>query len=240
LRGGGEAPEKRPKKEEKNSCAFILRDWIVMEELRSTDILDQEILEDARKKAYRILKTADDAVKSAGETWEKKIEDALADINRRYTRREEQSRTEIMARLPLDKRRIRCEKVEFFLSSAMDAYVAGLSRERLLSLLEGELVKRFRECPELAEPRDAGIPVVYRGLTPDEAQGLLGRVFPRGEWVLTPAAGGFRLPGTLPALIADAPEVRIIASIDGIARELLADRRAELVAALLGEDFLGD
>jgi hypothetical protein len=211
-----------------------------MEELRSTDILDQEILEDARKKAYRILKTADDTVKSAGEAWKKKTGDTLADIDRRYTHREEQSRTEIMARLPLDKRRIRSEKVEFFLSSAMEAYVAALSRERILSLLEGELVKRFRECPELAEPRDAGIPVVYRGLTPEEARGLLGRAFPRGEWVLKQAAGGFRLPGTLPALIANAPEVRIIASIDGMARELLADRRAELVTALLGEDFLGD
>ncbi|MDR1107600.1 MAG: ATPase [Spirochaetaceae bacterium] len=211
-----------------------------MEELRSTDILDQEILEDARKKAYRILKTADDTVKSAGEAWKKKTEDTAADMEQRYTHREEQTQTEIMARLPLDKRRIRSEKVEFFLSSAMEAYLAGLSRERILSLLERELVKRFRECPELAEPRDAGIPVVYRGLTREEAQGLLGRAFSGGEWVLKPAESGFRLPGTLPALTADAPEVRVTASIDGMARELLADRRAELVAALLGEDFLGD
>jgi vacuolar-type H+-ATPase subunit H len=211
-----------------------------MEELRSTDILDQEILEDARKKAHRILKTADDTVKSAGEAWEKKTEETIADIGRRYTRREEQTQEEIMARLPLDKRRIRAEKVESFLVSAMEEYLAGLSRERVLSLLEGELAKRFRDCPELADPRNGEIPATYRGLTQDEAQGLLGRIFPRGAWVLKPAERGFRLPGRFPALVVDARVVRITASIDGVARELLADKRAELVTALLGEDFLGD
>ena len=37
-----------------------------MEELQSTDILDREILEDARKKAYRILKTAAETVANRG------------------------------------------------------------------------------------------------------------------------------------------------------------------------------
>jgi hypothetical protein len=211
-----------------------------MEELRSTDILDQEILEDARRKAYRILKTADDTVKSAEERWKKKTEDALADIGRRYERREEQSRVEIMARLPLDKRRIRSEKVESFLQSAMEGYFRDLPRERVLSLLEGELTKRFRECPVLEDPRQGELPVIYRGLTREEARELLQRLFPQGGWVLKQAEPGFRLPGTFPALAADTPAVRIIASIDGIARELLGDKRAELVAALLGEGFLGD
>ncbi|MFP3088821.1 ATPase [Treponema sp. TIM-1] len=211
-----------------------------MEELRSTDILDREILEDARRKAYRILKTADDTVQSAEELWKKKTEDAVADIGRRYERREEQTRTEIMARLPLDKRRIRSEKVESFLQSAIEGYLTGLSRERILSLLEEELAKRFRKCPELEDPRQGELPVIYRGLTQEEVRGLLQRVFPQGVWVLKQAEPGFRLPGTFPALVADTQAVRIIASIDGIARELLEDKRAELVAALLGEDFWGD
>ncbi|MDR2631114.1 MAG: ATPase [Spirochaetaceae bacterium] len=211
-----------------------------MEELRSTDILDREILEDARKKAYRILKTADDTVKSTEEIWKKKTEEAVADIGRRYERREEQTRAEIMARLPLDKRRIRSEKVEFFLQSAMEGYLRGLSRERVLSFLERELAKRFRECPQLEDPGQGEFPVIYRGLSREEAQGLLRRVFPQEAWVLQQAEGGFRLPGTFPALVADTQAVRLIASIDAVARELLEDMRAELVAALLGEGFLGD
>jgi hypothetical protein len=211
-----------------------------MEELRSTEILDREILEDARKKAYRVLKTADDTVKNAGELWKKKTEDALADINRRYNRREEQARGEIMARLPLDKRRVRSEKVESFLQSAMKGYLEGLSRERLLSLLGRELARRFRECPELADLREGGLPVTYRGLAREEALEILQRVFPQGGWALKPAEPGFKLPGTFPALVADAPAVRITASIDGMARELLEDKRAELVSALFGEGVLGD
>jgi hypothetical protein len=211
-----------------------------MEELRSTEILDREILEDARKKAYRILKTADDTVKAAGEVWEKKTKDAVADIGRRYEHREEQTRGEIMARLPLDKRRIRSEKVESFLQSAMNGYLVSLSRERLLSLLERELAKRFRECPELAGLRTEGLPVIYRGLTREEALEILQRVVPQGVWALKQAEPGFRLPGIFPALVADAPAVRITASIDRMAQELLEDKRAELVAALLGEGVLSD
>jgi hypothetical protein len=211
-----------------------------MEELRSTEILDREILEDARKKAYRILKTADDTVKTAAEAWEKKTKDAVADIGRRYKFREEQTRGEIMARLPLDKRRIRSEKVESFLQSAMQRYLGALSRERLLFLLERELTKRFRECPELTESRNEDLPVTYRGLTREEALEILRRVFPQGTWTLKQVEGGFTLPGTFPALVADVPAVRITASIDGMARELLEDKRAELVAALLGEGVLGD
>jgi hypothetical protein len=211
-----------------------------MEELRSTDILDREILEDARKKAYRILKTADDTVKSAGDVWKKKTDDAIADIGRRYIRREEQSRTEIMARFPLDKRRTRSEKVESFLQAAMKGYLTDLSRERILDLLEGELAKRLREYPELADPQKGEIPVTYRGLTGEDALELLRRVFPQGAWTVNQAEPGFRLPGTFPALVADVPAVRIIASIDRMAQELLEDRRAELVTALLGEGALGD
>lgn len=211
-----------------------------MEELRSTDILDREILEDARKKAYRILKTADDTVKSAGEEWKKKTGDAIADIDRRYGRREEQTKAEIMARFPLDKRRIRSERVESFLQSAMREYLTGLSKERILALLEGELAKRFRECPELAEPRNKELPVTCRGITREDALELLRRVFPQGAWTVSQAGPGFSLPGTFPALVADIPAVRITASIDRMAQELLADKRAELVAALLGEGALGD
>jgi hypothetical protein len=47
-----------------------------MEELTSTEALDREILEDARKKAFKILKNADDSISSSKESWDKKIERA--------------------------------------------------------------------------------------------------------------------------------------------------------------------
>ena len=58
-----------------------------MEELQSTEVLDREILEDARRKAFRILKTADDTVKSNTAGWEKKTAAALKDLNTRHEER---------------------------------------------------------------------------------------------------------------------------------------------------------
>ena len=54
-----------------------------MEELQSTEILEREILEDARKKAMRILKTADDTIRAKTAEWEKKTADAVAELEKK-------------------------------------------------------------------------------------------------------------------------------------------------------------
>jgi hypothetical protein len=41
-----------------------------VEELQSTEALDREILEDARKKAFKILKGADESAASSKKSWE--------------------------------------------------------------------------------------------------------------------------------------------------------------------------
>lgn len=210
-----------------------------MEELRSTDALDREILEDARKKAYRILAAATETVKAAGEEEEAKIKEALAELRARFEKHDEEIRREILARLPLDKRRIHTEWVEASLKSAMKDYLESLSRERLLSLLEGELALRLRSCPEAVEAGDKPFPVIYRGLSREEAEGILRRVWPGNSWVLEIPQGRLAR-GDLPVLVADPPPARITASVEALAEELLRDRRAEMAAALLGEEALDD
>jgi hypothetical protein len=44
------------------------------------------------------------------------------------------------------------------------------------------------------------------------------------------------VPGAVPAVVADFPRLRITASADNAGRDLLQDKRAELAAALLGEE----
>ncbi len=77
-----------------------------MEELKSTDVLDKEILEDARKKANRILRQADETIESKADAWAKQSQAALEEVHRKYEDRISKQRAEITARLPLDKRRI--------------------------------------------------------------------------------------------------------------------------------------
>jgi hypothetical protein len=204
-----------------------------MEELLSTESLDREILEDARRKAQRILKTADETAASAAAQWEKKTGRAVARAGRRYQARIEKDREEIMARLPLDKRRSRLEKIDRLLREAMEKCLAELPRPKLLAILEAELRERLEACPECG---DAAGRVMSRGLSEDEREGLLKKYLPRGNWTPDGDYTFFNLPGNFPALIIDTPAVRLTASVDLAAEALLKDKRAELTAALLGED----
>ncbi|MDR2797710.1 MAG: ATPase [Treponema sp.] len=156
-----------------------------MEELQSTELLDREILEDARKKAYRTLKAADEAVKAGTEAWEQKTAAAIAGIRQKYAQDFETIQRELQARLVLDKRRIRAEKIEGLLTSAMDAYFLSLPRERLLSLLEGALQRCVAEVQKTGEPV-AGFTVQCRGLTDAEGGQLLKACLPAETWTLTP------------------------------------------------------
>jgi hypothetical protein len=200
-----------------------------MEELQSTEVLDREILEDARKKAYRILKTADDTVKAASAAGEKKAAEAVSELESRYAARRQRSIAEIFARLPLDKQRIWSEKVETLLGSATEAWFAGLGRERVLALLEKELEKRLAECPEFAAAET--VRLEYYRLEKAEAEALVKKQLPQARPVFEKSAAG---GGEYPELVLDIPAARITASINMLVDSLLHDKRAELAAALLG------
>ena len=141
-----------------------------MEELLSTEALDNEILEDARKKAFKILKTADDTLEEQSRDWEKKIEESLQSIRDVYRRRVKNSEVEILARLPLDKRRMRSEISESSLSKAMREFLLALKRETLLSILENEISKRLEDF------NCGGAVVKFSGLNLSEAKGILKKV----------------------------------------------------------------
>lgn len=203
-----------------------------MEELQSTEALDREILDDARKKAFKILKTADESAASSKTRWDEKLESALKGLRESYRLREEAEKHEIMARLPMDKRRVRSEKIEGFLSGAMDEFLAALDRKRLLALLEGELCRRL----EASVDADAGACTIrYRGLSGAELDSLLkNRAAVRLSVLSKKEDALYAIKGTAPALVLDFPGLRITASADEAAREILLDKRAELAAALLG------
>jgi hypothetical protein len=205
-----------------------------MEELQSTEILDREILEDARKKAYRILKTADETVQANAGVWEKKTRDTLDELNKKYAGQRNLCAEEIMARLPLDKRRAKAEKIEGLLRSAVETWYAGLSPERALAILKRELAKRLAACDEFTaageQPR-----ALIRRLDRAGAEAVLKAVLPGRVCAIEEM-----LPaGAYPAIILENSAVRIIASLDTSVDFLLHEKRAELAASLLGTAVLG-
>ncbi|MDR0526060.1 MAG: ATPase [Spirochaetaceae bacterium] len=213
-----------------------------MEEIRSTETLDREILEEARKKAYRILKSAEESVKTAVETWALKTETDIAEIRSRYAQRLKVMKDELFARLILDKRRIRAEKIEGLLKSAMESYLRSLSREALLSILERTLRQRLDFLRETGEfPDQTNLQVQSCNLEAGELERMLHRHLPKGSWSAVAPEPGKPDPfldARFPAVAITAPDLRIAASLDSLAGQLLEDNRAELAVSLVGEEIL--
>jgi vacuolar-type H+-ATPase subunit E/Vma4 len=205
-----------------------------MEELRSTEALGNEILEDARKKAQKILKTADDALAAQNHDWERKIKHSANSVRKTFTGRTKKTNEEIHARLSLDERRLRSETIEGILVKAMDDFLRTLSREKLLFVLERELHTRLKACAEdLVHHRSV---VRYSGLGLDEAAAILEKMPYKGDWE-------FKADSVIrefPLMIIESKDLRMIASVKSAAKALLRDKRAELAAALLGEGVLND
>ncbi|MDR2049770.1 MAG: ATPase [Treponema sp.] len=224
-----------------------------MEELQSTEALDREILEDARKKAFKILKTAGETEALSKAAWDKKLEKKLAEAGDSYRLKEERERREIMARLPLDERRIRSGKIEGFLAGAMNDFLRSLDRGKILSVLERELSVRLASCEtgasckaedsckaEASCKAEDSCVLRYRGLEPDEIDALIKtflRDFPDPGLVSKKEDPLYAVAGSLPAVALDFPALRINSSVDAAAAALLLDKRAELAAALLGKGF---
>ena len=204
-----------------------------MEELQSTDILAHEILEDARKRAQRILKTAADMAQSKSTEWEQKTAETLTELRTRYAERERIAAHEVMTFLPIDKRRAKARRVEELLNAAVENWYASLSRERVLALLEHELVRRLAFCEGFDDPKTTWCAKIH-GLNRTEAQAILQEALPGRKCAIEETYS----PSAFPVLIMETKDERIHASIDICVSYFLGRRRAELTEALVGKAAL--
>jgi len=209
-----------------------------MEELVSTEALDREILEDARKKAHRILKTADDTLDTQKQDWDNKTQKILAEVGQTYDEQAGKIKEEIFARFPLDKRRMRFEIIESFLCKAMDDFLRSLSREKLFSVLIGELSPRLVILD--SEKTGGGKPeLLYSGMSLSE----ICTVLKKAHSSLDSQALSLKEDSQVhefPSVVINTQTLKINASVENAARALLKEKRAELVTALFGEEVLND
>jgi vacuolar-type H+-ATPase subunit E/Vma4 len=199
-----------------------------MEELQSTEILDHEILEDARKKAHRILKMAEDMIKAKLADREKHLDETISDLQKKYAQQSKLATDEIMAHLQIDKQRVKAKKIEELLSSAVKTWYAGLSRERVLALLKGELARRVTAAGDVS---GGAINVQIHQIQRQEAQAMLQAVLPGKSCAIEEITS----VSPYPEIILETPEARIYASINKTVDALLSEKRAELVEAMLGQ-----
>ena len=231
-----------------------------MEEIKSTEVLDREILEDARKKAQKILKTADDTLLAQKKEWEKKGQESIESLRKTYSERLEKNTNEKFARLPLDKKRMRSKNAEGILIKAMEGFLCALKRETLLSVLERELLECFEDFTSGGENTNrektsggennkesfGDAPLIrYSGMELSEAARVIEDALNRYSFTpkdITKKAdsSGSLFGREFPSIVIDLPSVRITASVESAAAALLSEKRAELSAALLGPEVLDD
>jgi len=204
-----------------------------MEELQSTDILDREILEDARKKAHRILKAADDTIKEKSADWEAKLKAALVELEEKYAKNSKSITEEIMAVMPIDKQRARAKKIEELINSAVENWYSRLDRKRVLGFLQKELSKRLAVCGEFTA--SGGIRAFIHKVEKAEAETILKAVLPGKTCAIekTQSAAAY------PQIILENDEIRIYASVGKAVDFILGEKREELISALLGDALSG-
>lgn len=138
-----------------------------MEEVRNSDNLKKEILEDARKKAERIVKNAEKQANDIREEWDKKIEEDYSAFEKDAAARISFLEMETMAALPLEKRRIRqnyfTEKFEACLSEFAER-IDETEAERIF------MRKLHQGAPLLGQGR---LSVDYSGLTVEAAKRIV-------------------------------------------------------------------
>jgi len=195
-----------------------------MEELQSTEILEREILEDARKKALRILKNADDTIRIKTSEWEKKTSQTIIELEENYNKQKEAAAEKVMARLPVDKLRCKVEKIENLLLCAVETWYKGLSRQRILELLADDFSKRFALCEEILTAATRN--VSYSGIDRKEAETFFKNINAKFTINEPSAAGNY------PYIMVETEKVRIISSIQRIINFYLQEKRAELIEAL--------
>jgi len=227
-----------------------------MEELKNTDVLDREILEDAREKAAKILSDCRDNLVKQKEDWDKKLEMELLSIREHYSVQSENVSLEIFARLPVDQRRMRSEASEKLLLKAMDDFLHSLPREKLLLILERELVGRLRSWAGNREETILEIVTAeFSGMSREEAEAVLRKIPESGNWEIrqeaeaasafaaagaSPNAAARSIAANFPSITINTQSMKINASVKSAAAAILKAKRAELSSSLLGEGVLND
>ena len=106
-----------------------------MEELRSTDILDKEIRDDARKKAEKILKNADAQGQQILADVETRLESAKKDRESYYSQKAAQFKKDLDSSLPLEKSRFLVSYISSSVASAINDYLKTISQEKRIQLV---------------------------------------------------------------------------------------------------------
>ncbi|HTX72548.1 MAG TPA: hypothetical protein VMC79_06945 [Rectinemataceae bacterium] len=201
-----------------------------MEEVSGGERIQRQMLEDARHKAQQIRsKGRNDLAQRAAES-EARLAAAVEKIKATNAERTERERSEIRARLPLEKMRLRTRILDQKLKEGMREYFGGLDEARRTALV-AVLVRRA--APLL---RGRAVRLRSRGLGREGAAEVLRSAVP--DLASVTDLDSPELPA--PGMVAETLDGLLVlrATLDLVEETLLAERRLELISALVGDEVL--
>ena len=210
-----------------------------MEVLKTSDELEKQILEDARKKASRIIEGTEKECAQIRLEWEKKLQDDARRMQEDNTRRIAALEQELAATLPLDRMRERLSFIEKTLVGKLKECFEGLTAKEIADVFT-VLVRRVDSI--FSGKR---IMAYVGGIGEGEAKELLMACIPSAVIVgikpLAEAAVGGSGGTILPVprgLVLESEDKRILyrGTFDELARLLLDEQRDALVESLIGKD----
>ncbi len=198
-----------------------------MEEMVTTEAIRKEILDDARKKAEHLLREADEEIARARIAGEAEIASAVAGIRSASGQRVARARAETLARIPLEKTRIKTAYVDEKIRAAMHRFMAGFSEERIGLLIQGLLAgsRGFFEGRELR--------LRYKGIPEATVAALVSRCLPGAK--IAETLDDPSLPAAGFAVETTDGKISARATLDLVEERLLSQRRGELARALCAE-----
>ena len=113
-----------------------------MQELRSTDILDKEILSESRKKAEKILKSADADCKELLDSLDSEIQKARAEKQKFYDEKLELFEKNKKVSIPLEKQRFKITFIENAVLQNINEYLKSVDDDKKIKML----VSRLQDC----------------------------------------------------------------------------------------------
>jgi V/A-type H+-transporting ATPase subunit E len=197
-----------------------------MEDVRTSEALEKEVLEDARKKAERILKNANLQIANLEKEWKEKKESEIGSLNLEAEAKAVSRKREMETAFPLEAQRRKLKFMDGIFEKFLSDFFENLSAEDTARVLE-EKGKRFAA---FLDGKTSGISASYAGVSFETARRVVTSLL--GSGAPDPAGGeGFR------GLVFDGPEgaYRYRLTVDEIAGELREYHRRSIMDALWKE-----
>jgi V/A-type H+-transporting ATPase subunit E len=141
-----------------------------MEDVRSSEVLEKEVLEDARKKAERILKNAEKQTANLRAEWNLKKEAELALLNEEFEKKKTLQKQDQEAAFPLEIQRRKLKFLAGVFENFLSSFFENLSQDDFAQVLGNRGKKAL---PFLTgEDAKGNIEISYAGISAETARSV--------------------------------------------------------------------